>query len=358
MYQLQATNKTVISNNYNVPAYTSFRGDLVERFTNYLDVKENTTEGYLVCLKVFMEWLKDNNISNPIREDILSYKSYLDGQKYTAGTKARYLRVVKQFFSWTASEGLYPNVADNVKGAKVKNDNTKKEAFSEEDIKSIIDGQERETVQGKRNYAMLLLCVTGGLRMIELQRADIGDIQTVKGQKVLYIQGKGRDEKDEYIKLVPEVVEALSDYLSCRKDRKKNSPLFIGEGNRSGGARLTTPSLSRIFKTMFKDNGFDCDKLTAHSLRHTSNTLLFKAGADLYQVQQHARHSDPKTTEIYLHQVDREKDRSEEQIYNQIFHPVKEEESSTEALKKAVETLSEEETRKVLAYIESLKMEA
>lgn len=353
MYQLQATNKTVISNNYNVPAYTSFRGDLVERFTNYLDVKENTTEGYLVCLKVFMEWLKDNNISNPIREDILSYKSYLDGQKYTAGTKARYLRVVKQFFSWTASEGLYPNVADNVKGAKVKNDNTKKESFREEDIRQIIDSIERDTVKGKRNYAMLLLCVTGGLRMIELQRADIGDIQTVKGQKVLYIQGKGRDEKDEYIKLVPEVVEALSDYLSCRKDRKKNSPLFIGEGNRSGGARLTTPSLSRIFKTIFKDNGFDCDKLTAHSLRHTSNTLLFKAGADLFQVQQHARHSDPKTTEIYLHDIDREKDKSEEQIYKQIFHPS--DMKHKETLKRAIEGLSEEESRKVLDFINSLK---
>lgn len=353
MYQLQAINKTVISNNYNVPAYTSFRGDLVERFTNYLDVKENTTEGYLVCLKVFMEWLKDNNISNPIREDILSYKSYLDGQKYTAGTKARYLRVVKQFFSWTASEGLYPNVADNVKGAKVKNDNTKKESFREEDIRQIIDSIERDTVKGKRNYAMLLLCVTGGLRMIELQRADIGDIQTVKGQKVLYIQGKGRDEKDEYIKLVPEVVEALSDYLSCRKDKKKNSPLFIGEGNRSGGARLTTPSLSRIFKTIFKDNGFDCDKLTAHSLRHTSNTLLFKAGADLFQVQQHARHSDPKTTEIYLHDIDREKDKSEEQIYKQIFHPS--DMKHKETLKRAIEGLSEEESKKVLDFINSLK---
>lgn len=353
MYQLQSNAKAVTTSSYKLTSTVNFRNDLVDRFTSYLDVKKNTEEGYLVCLKVFMNWMTDNGITDPVREDILSYKSYLESQNYTAGTKARYLRVVKQFFSWADMEGLYPNIALNIKGAKVRNDNTKKESFREEDIRQIIDSIERDTVKGKRNYAMLLLCVTGGLRMIELQRADIGDIQTVKGQKVLYIQGKGRDEKDEYIKLVPEVVEALSDYLSCRKDRKKNSPLFIGEGNRSGGARLTTPSLSRIFKTIFKDNGFDCDKLTAHSLRHTSNTLLFKAGADLFQVQQHARHSDPKTTEIYLHDIDREKDKSEEQIYKQIFHPS--DMKQKEALKRAIEGLSEEESRKVLDFINSLK---
>lgn len=299
----------------------SFNNNLFERFISYTDVKETTLNGYACCLRQFAKWISEEGITQPSRDDIKAYKKHLEAENFTAGTKAQYLRAVKHFFKWTSAEGIYPNIADNIKGAKVKQDNTKKEAFNEEDIKAVLNSIDRSTDNGKRDYLMLLLSVTGGLRIIEMQRADIQDVQTIKGQRVLYIQGKGHDEKDDYIKLIPEVVEALEEYLTTRKDYKKTEPLFVCTSNRAKGQRLTEPSISRIIKNIFKQAGFDCDKLTAHSLRHTSNTLLFKAGADLYTVQQHARHSDPKTTEIYIHAIDKEKDQSEQQIYNQIFNP-------------------------------------
>lgn len=316
-------NMLMIQNQANLQSI-AFNDNLFNRFIAYTDVKETTLKGYTVCLRQFAKWIAEEGIGQPTREDIRAYKRHLEAQNFTAGTKAQYLRAVKHFFKWTSAEGIYPNIADNIKGAKVKQDNTKKEAFTEEDIKTVLESIDRTTEPGKRDYLMIILSVTGGLRIIEMQRANIQDIQTIKGQKVLYIQGKGHDEKDDYIKLVPEVAEALEDYLQTRPESKKSDPLFTGTGNRAKGNRLTEPSISRIIKGVFKQAGFDCDKLTAHSLRHTSNTLLFKAGADLYTVQQHARHSDPKTTEIYIHAIDKEKDRSEQQIYNQIFNPGRE----------------------------------
>lgn len=329
-----------------------FGEDLFERFINYTDVKETTLKGYAVCIRQFFNWMKENNIQQPSRDDIKAYKKHLEEQPFTAGTRSQYLRVVKHFFKWTASEGLYPNIADNIKGAKVRQDNTKKEAFNEEDIRIILESIDRSTEPGKRNYAMILLAVTGGLRIIEMHRADIQDIATIKGQQVLYIQGKGRDEKDAYIKLIPEVQEALQDYLQSRKHWRKTDPLFAGTGNRAKGGRLEVPSFSRIIKTIFKGAGYDSHKLTAHSLRHTSNTLLFKSGADLYTVQQHARHSDPKTTEIYIHAVDREKDRSEQNIYNQIFNLGKQD-MAQEAYE-ALQGLSEAQQQEALNYILAL----
>jgi integrase/recombinase XerC len=115
---------------------------------------------------------------------------------------------------------------------------------------------------------------------------------------------------------------------------------------------LEVPSFSRIIKTIFKEAGYDSNKLTAHSLRHTSNTLLFKSGADLYTVQQHARHSDPKTTEIYIHAVDREKDRSEQNIYNQIFRPGQKD--TEEIASEMMQQLSEEDKLKALEFIRKL----
>ena len=346
MHELTITAGTAIQQQ------AQFNSNLFARFIQYTDVKETTLKGYTVCLRQFMGWLHAEGIRQPQREDIKAYKAYLEAQNFTAGTKAQYLRAVKHFFKWTSSENLYPNISDNIKGAKVRQDNTKKEAFTETDIKAILDSIDRTTEAGKRDFAMILLSVTGGLRIVEMQRADIQDIATIKGQQVLYIQGKGRDEKDEYIKLIPEVQEAIKEYLQSRPPYKKNDPLFTGTSNRGRGQRIAEPSISRIIKTVFKNAGFDSSKLTAHSLRHTSNTLLFKSGADLYTVQQHARHSDPKTTEIYIHAVDREKDRSEQAIYNQIFRPGQR--TLAEEAAEALQGLSENEQAAALAYILNL----
>lgn len=330
----------------------TFNNDFFVRFMDYAQVKDATLQGYKVCIRQFIKYLQENDIQTPTRETIKDYAKYIDAQNFTSGTKHQYLRAVKHFFKWLASEGLYPNIADNIKGARVNADNTKKEAFTEADIREILQGIDRSTPQGKRNYAMILLAVTGGLRIIELQRADIQDIQVIRGQSVIYIQGKGRDAKDEYIKLIDEVKDAIDDYLQTRVNKQPNAPLFTGTSNRAKDERITETSISRLIKSVFKQSGYDSSKLTAHSLRHTSNTLLFKAGADIYKVQKHARHKDPKTTEIYLHIADRDTDTSEQDIYNQIFN------TKTQDTRKNIiailDKLNNDQQTKVLKFMQKM----
>lgn len=338
------------------PAVSRFSVELFARFMDYCDVKETTLKGYTVAIRHFMAWLNMEQISQPTREDIKAYKDHLSkdtsetGKPFKAGTQARYFRACKLFFKWTAAEGFYPNIADNIKAAKIRQDNTHKDALGEDDIRRILNSIDRSDEQGKRNYAIFLLCVTGGLRIIEVQRADIEDIKTIAGKPVLFIQGKGRDEKDEYKKLVPEVYEAIKDYLNERKDNKKTAPLFTGTSNRAKGQRITEPGISRIIKGVLVSAGYDSDRITAHSLRHTSVTLLLKAGATLQQAQHHARHADPATTGIYAHNLERDKDQSEQIIYNQIFKPdVKQAEA--EALH-FLEGLTPEVKAAALAYLQ------
>ena len=254
--------------------FDSIDNGLFKRFMEYTDVKDTTLKGYKVCLRHFIVWMLERKITAPQRVDIKAYKAYLDNREFTAGTKAQYFRAVKHFFKWAASEGLYPNVADNIKGAKVKHDNTKKDPLRESDIIKVLGSINRGSETGKRDYAMFMLAVTGGLRIIELQRADMEDIETIAGERVIFIQGKGRDEKDEYVKLVPEVWEAVEAYIGTRPGQKKSGPLFSGTSNRAKGQRLTGPSISRIIKGILVNAGYDSKRLTAHSLRHTSITLF------------------------------------------------------------------------------------
>ena len=75
--------------------------------------------------------------------------------------------------------------------------------------------------------------------------------------------------------------------------------------HRNFGGRLNTTTISILVKDMMRRAGFDSERLTAHSLRHTAATIALQAGASLRQVQQVLRHKSVNVTEIYLHDLDR-----------------------------------------------------
>lgn len=219
-------------------------------------------------------------------------------------------------------------------------------------VKEIAESIDRSTESGKRLYAMYLLSITCGLRTIEISRANIEDITQKGSRTYLYIQGKGHSEKDAPVLLVPEVKEALEAYLKSRKDKKTGkSPLFVSTGNRSGGKRIATTTISTMLKNALKSAGYNSDRLTAHSLRHTSGTGAYKATGSLYLAQQHQRHVDPATTEIYIHAEEREERNTEEQVYNYYFNA----ESFTDKRQEVINLINNMPAEKLSTALEVLK---
>ena len=291
--------------------------ELFNRFISFIDGSQRTIEAYKKNIKQFIKWLTNNNITEPTRADILAYRESLKTNLKPA-TVQSYIIAVRQFFKWAEQEGIYKNIAENIKGAKIDREH-KKDALTTAQIKDILKKIDKRTIQGKRDYAIISLTVTGGLRTIELQRANIEDIRTLANNTVLYIQGKGREEKTEYIKLTAPVEKAIRSYLNAREEADIKAPLFTSESNRNTGGRLTTKSLSRIIKNTFIKAGYNSERLTAHSLRHTAGTLNLLNGGTLEETQQLLRHSNINTTMIYLHHIERANNKSEERITNAIF---------------------------------------
>lgn len=305
--------------------------ELCQRYIDYIDRKETTVKGYLTCIRRFSQWLAENSITlqEATRDDIRRYRDYLDRSDLATGTKNQYFRAAKALIHWAFCEGLIlKDIGDNIHGWKIGTDH-KKDALQREDVAQIADTIDRSDEQGRRLYAMYLLCVICGLRTIEIHRADVGDLKTVGGTTYLYLQGKGRDDKDKPVLLIPEVKAAIDDYLQSRSEKvTPKSPLFTSTSNRSKGGRITTTTISTMLKEMLIKAGYDSDRLTAHSLRHTSGTGAHKAAKalkidlDLYDVQHLMRHCDPKTTEIYIHDDDREttEAKGRKAIYNYYFN--------------------------------------
>jgi integrase/recombinase XerC len=279
---------------------------MIAKFVAYLDVSKSTLTTYEFCLKTFLSWMKTKRIVKPLRSDILSFRKDME-EKYKPATTTLLLAAVKLFFRFLSDEGLYPNVADHIKAPKQAK-GYKKDYFVSSQINSILNKIDRSTLTGKRDYALILLAYTGGLRTIEISRADVSDMRINGNTEVLYIQGKGRDEKDEFVKVMPEVAEAIREYLSFRgknAEEVEARPLFESCHHYSIGGRIPTRSIRWIIKERMKAAGFDSERLTPHSLRHTAITLSLQAGVTLQEVQQFARHSSINTTQIYAHNLER-----------------------------------------------------
>lgn len=291
--------------------------ELFERYIAYLDTAPKTVETYTRALKQLAKYFSFNGITQPTRADILAYKEELKASGHKPTTIQNYITATRTFFKWTAQEGLYPNIAEHLKGAKLDREH-KRDYLTSRQIKEVLEKIDRSTEQGLRDYAMLLLMTTGGLRTIEITRADIGDIRNAGNNTVLFIQGKGREEKTEYIKLPASTETAIRAYLKTRENTEDTAPLFSSTSNNNRGARLTTRSVSGTVKSRFIEAGYDSSRLTAHSLRHTAVTLSLLAGRDLAEVQQFARHANIATTMIYNHAIDKAKNGCSEAIANAI----------------------------------------
>lgn len=290
--------------------------DLYKRFLSYLDVSPRTVETYEKGIRQFMKYAQANGITQPERDDVIAWRDELK-QSHKPTTVQGYLTAVKLFFQWMEQEGIYKNVADKIKGAKIQRGH-KKDYLTSKQSKKVLEGIDTETMKGLRDYAIIATMITTGLRTIEVARADVRDLRTVGDSTALFIQGKGRDERTEYVKIAPQVEDALRAYLKAR-GAKQDEPLFTSTSNNNSGNRMTTRSISAIAKESLTGAGFNSDRLTAHSLRHTAGTLALLNGADLPQVQQLLRHSNINTTMIYMHALDRAKNDSEIKVANAIF---------------------------------------
>ena len=291
--------------------------DLYTRFISYLDASPKTVQTYSGAVRQFIKYMALNGISQPTREDVLSFREWLK-EDHKATTIQNYIIAVRLFFQWTEQENLYPNIAQHIKGAKLTKEH-KKDYLTSTQIKSIMSDICRDTPQGRRDYAIFALMVTGGLRDIEVHRANIEDLRTLGDSTVLFLQGKGREERAEYVKVPAEVEKAIRASLSDRKDTDGSQPLFTSMSNNSKGGRISTRSISGIIKSCLVQAGYDSSRLTAHSLRHTAVTLSLLGGNSLQEVQQFARHANISTTQIYAHNLERANNKCESTIAKAIF---------------------------------------
>lgn len=285
--------------------------DIVDLFAENQDCKATTRDLYGRILKSFFAWVNctGRKVSALTLVDLIAYKDDLTRAGKSPLTIGGYINALKRFYAWVEANAGYPNIAAALHAPK-RTQEFKKRPLSARKVGELL-AYERTTTP--RDYAIINLMARTGLRCIEVARANVGDI-TYMGEdntRVLMVQGKGKDSKDNFVVLTDAAWRPIAAYLATRKGAQDGEPLFFNESNHASkqdkhqhdtdynGRRLSTRTISGIAKRGLKEIGLDGKAFSAHSLRHSVGTAILRAGGTLEQAQMTLRHANPATTQIY-----------------------------------------------------------
>lgn len=311
-------NTLALSENTAVMNQPVFGADLFARWIAFLDATPRTVETYRRNIQPFGRFLSANGITQPRREHVLAFKAYLM-ETYKPATVSAYLAPVRLLFQWLEAEGLYTNITHHIKGAKPAAGH-KKDALTQNQARGLLNSVEVNSLHGLRDYALLAVLLTTGIRAVSAAAANIGDIRNIGGECVLFYRGKGHAEADTFVKLASPVEKAVREYLKARGNSDANAPLFASISNHNHNGRMTTRSISRLVKSHLVDSGLNSDRLTCHSTRHTAATLALLSGASIQEAQQMLGHRNVATTLIYSHNLSRIENQSENRIAGMLFN--------------------------------------
>lgn len=279
-----------------------------ESFIDYLDVDTLTLKAYRVGINNFMQYLKDNGIKQPTRDDLIAFRNELR-TNYSSNTVNTYMIAIRALFKYLEIHNLYTNIAIDIKGAKY--DTTpKKEVLSIEQAQNIY-----HSLTDSREKALFGLLITKGLRGVEVVRSKIEDIKIHNGEVVLWVQCKKHDSKDEYVKLSNQVLEDIKQYIGNRSE----GYIFTSTSNHNNGGGLTTKTIRLMIKNIFKRFGLDKDTLSLHSTRRSSATIMYENGADIYSIQQVLHHKSNVTTTRYINAITRNNNKNEYMVSDMIL---------------------------------------
>lgn len=274
-----------------------------------------TLDAYGRSLDVFQEWVDRQGGIDGTARDIRSFKNALQDDGYSIQTVNLRLSAVRSFYRFLVEMyRLSHSPAESVRGIKrSKSRKHKRDALTGAEIHRVL-----QTCGGTgsdlRDHAILILMAFCGLRTVEIYRADIDDLQTKQDRLVLYVQGKGAREKDDYVVIPVHKEHVIREWIRYRKKHFDGDPLFVSFSNRNRGSRLSKRSIRRMIAMRYDQAGVVGSRKTAHSLRHSAITSAIKNGASPLQVQAMARHASFDTTLGYIHEVGRIDDPAEDLI--------------------------------------------
>ncbi len=271
----------------------------VQSFLDFCRIEKglawNTVEAYRRDLNRFTEHLAKVKESLSEVESVRRYVDSLYQSGLASRSIARHVTTLRNFHSFLLERGASESDPTSLLATPKQWQSLPKYLNSDE-IGKLIAAPDISKPAGLRDRAMLEFLYATGLRVSELCKVRVSDVEMSLG----YVRVLGKGNKH---RLVPVGAAAL-EFVQKFKDsgrlallRRRSSPyLFVT----ARGSAMTRQGFWKLLRGYGRQAGIFHD-LTPHVLRHTFATHLLEGGADLRSVQTMLGHVDISTTQIYTH---------------------------------------------------------
>ena len=288
----------------------------VRNYVSYLAVERglsrNTVEAYESDVRDFLGFLDDSqrDLLHADRVALLEYiqKLYV---RLSARSVMRKVAALRSFFRFLLLDGfIVHDPTETLDTPKTWRSLPK--YLTVDEVNQLLQQPDLGTPQGIRDRAMLEVLYATGLRVSELVRLKLSDLNFEVG----FLRTLGKGAKERIVPIGDSAIEATTAYLEQAypkyKSKNPTTPfLFLSQ---KGGA-MTRQNFWVLVEKYGKRVGL-ASRLSPHVLRHSFATHLLENGADLRAVQLMLGHADISTTQIYTH-VTRERLR---RVYRK-YHP-------------------------------------
>ncbi len=292
--------------------------EFIDIFLNYLWVErglsQNTISSYRRDLKFFVDYLEEqrriNSLEDVDKNHISDFMLRLKENGLSANSIVRKLAAIKTFYRFLVREKIIKQDPTSLIDSprlwrKIPS------TLSVQEVESLIAQPDLRKRGGFRDRAILEVLYATGLRVSELTRLKLEDVNLEVG----FVRCIGKGNKERIVPLGKKAIVSLKRYLERERPiylkRRSGNELFLSRLNK----RLSRQSIWKMMKRYARQAKIK-KEIRPHILRHSFATHLLERGADLRSVQEMLGHSDISTTQIYTHI---NKDRLK--IIHSRFHP-------------------------------------
>lgn len=227
---------------------------------------------------------------------VLKYKAKLIQKGLKEATVNRRIAAIKSVVETGRKVGVCAYTLKEIKGEKVRGyrDTT---GIEPQLFQRVLNGCDRQTLMGKRDYALMRLLWANALRRNEVSQLNVGDFDP-EDQK-LQILGKGRGTQTELVDLDTLTVDAIATWLSVCGQPQPNAPLFTSLDFANPGHRLTGDGIRKIVVRLCEKAGIK-KQMSPHRIRHSAITAALDAtDGNVRKVQKLSRHRKLDTLMVY-----------------------------------------------------------
>ncbi|MEC4813357.1 MAG: tyrosine-type recombinase/integrase [Scytonema sp. PMC 1069.18] len=268
----------------------------------------NTKREYQKDLRDFFKYVAKQELSRDLVLEFLNleqkhavalvfkYKAHLIENKRAEATVNRRLSAIKSLVEMGRRLGVCNFSLDDVKGEKVETYRDTK-GIPPSDYAKVIALVDRNTLKGKRDYAILRLLWDNALRRNEVVSLDVCDFNFQ--EKTLAILGKGKGTQKQTIDLSDKTADAIAIWLTASQKKRDDEPIFTVLAYHNNGERLTGEAIRRLVDGLCKEAGIT-KKMSPHRVRHSAiTTVLDQNNGNYRATQRFSRHAQVQTVLKY-----------------------------------------------------------